>query len=183
MKRLITIIIGCTVAFSCVSFSGCEKKDDVSIANNEKVKTLNFPKQKNDIIDLDLYFNSSKEGEMAKEERAVNKEEVIGELIMQELLKGPSVKSSLSPILPKETRLLSFSIKDGIAYVNLSSEAEIPMKKLQEKVSIQSIVNSLTQLDSIKKVKILIENKDVETLGGNYNIYKPLSKYQVDGMK
>jgi spore germination protein GerM len=46
---------------------------------------------------------------------------------MQELLKGPSNVSKLKPILPKDARLINFSIKDGIAFINLSSEARVAM--------------------------------------------------------
>jgi len=38
-------------------------------------------------------------------------------------------------------------------------------------------------LPSIEKVKILIENKDVDTLGGNFDISKPLGRIDIDNAK
>ena len=96
--------------------------------------------------------------------------------IIQELIKGPTVKSELKPVLPKETRLLSFSIKDNIAYVNLSKEAKINMSEAKEKSCLQSIAASLTQLSSIKKIKLTLENNDIDTIGGNFDVSKPFSK-------
>lgn len=186
MKRVFGLfILGAFVA-SSVTLTGCQKEDKVSINNKEKVKSIAMPKEKDNIIDLDIYFDSSsdeKKTEIAKEERLIQKEELLGELIMHELIKGPSVESKLKPILPKETRLLSFSIKDSIAYVNLSKEANVPMTKSKEEASLKSIANSLTQLPSITKVKLLVESKEVDTLGGNFDVSKPFGKDDIDARK
>ncbi len=185
MRRLqITILTG-AVIISILGFVGCEKKDKASINNNEKLKSITLPKEKDQNINLDLYFDSSSskdKAEIAKEERFVNKEELVGEIIMQELLKGPSNVSSLKPIVPKDTRLLSFSIKDGIAYVSLSSEARATMSPAKEEAFLRSVLNSLTQLPSISKVKIMLDNKDVKSIGGNYDISKPFGKEDLEAI-
>jgi len=53
----------------------------------------------------------------------------------------------------------------------------------KEKVMLQSIASSIIQLPSIKKIMITVENKNVDTLGGNYNISKPFSKEEIDTLK
>lgn len=186
MKRIFGVFVLGVIMVSSVAFTACQKEDKVSINNKEKVKSITMPNEKDNAIDLALYFDSStdeKKVEIAKEERLIQKEELLGELIMQELIKGPSVESKLKPILPKETRLLSFSIKDSIAYVNLSKEAKVSMTKSKEEASLKSIVNSLTQLPSIVKIKLLIDSKEVDTLGGNYDISKPFGKDDIDARK
>lgn len=186
MKRILGFFVLGAVMVSSVAFAGCQKEDKVSINNKEKVKSITMPKEKDNIIDLDIYFDSSsdeKKVEIAKEERVIQKEELLGELIMHELIKGPSVESKLKPVLPKETRLLSFSIKDNIAYVNLSKEAKVSMTKSKEEASLKSIANSLTQLPSIVKIKLLVENKEVDSLGGNYDVSKPFGKEDIDARK
>lgn len=136
-------------------------------------------------INLNLYFDGSKDEsnpQVGKEDRIIQKDELVGEIIMQELIKGPSVKSKLKPIFPNNTRVLSFSIKDGIAYANLSSHAKYAMTKAKEKACLKSIIMSLSELQSVNKVKIMIDNKNVESLGGNFNISKPFSKEDVEKM-
>lgn len=162
-----------------------EKKDKVSIANKEKLETTKLPLEKDDYISINIYFSDDKEKDssIVKEERLINKEELIGEIIIQELIKGPAVVSESKPILPKETRLLSFSIQNEIAYINLSENAQFEMSADKEKVMLQSMASSITQLPSIKKIMITIENKNVDTLGGNYNISKPFSKEEIDTLK
>lgn len=179
MKKALSILLCSALFLSAFSFSSCERHDKTSIYNKEKLNSLTMPKDKKNYIDLNIYFNASKDSNnlaVAKEERLIQKEELIGEVIINELIKGPSLNSKLKPVLPKDTRLLSFSIKDGIAYVNFSKESKIPLTPELETVCLNSIINSLTELPSIKKVQILIENKEDDSLGGNFDLSKPLAK-------
>ncbi len=186
MKKTIKILLCSMLVVSSVTFLGCEKKDNKSVTNKEKLENLKLPLEKDGFIQLDIYFDATKDGstnQVVKDERIINKEELIGETIMQELIKGPTVKSELKPILPKETRLLSFSIKDTIAYVNLSKEAKKNMSVVKEKSCLQGIAASLTQLPSVKKVKITMDNNDIDTIGGNFDISKPFSKDEIIPIK
>jgi len=186
MKKAIKILLCSMIIVSTIVFFGCENKDKKSVTNKEKLENLKLPLEKDGFIQLGIYFDGTKDGtttRVVKDERLINKEELIGETIMQELIKGPTVKSELKPILPKETRLLSFSIKDNIAYVNLSKEAKMDMSELKEKSCLESIVSSLTQLPSVQRVKITVENADVDTLGGNFDISKPFSKGEINLIK
>lgn len=185
MKK--SIILSCSfMLFLSFTFSGCEKTDVLSSENKQKVQQFTLSEADNDTLELNLYFNSSKDNKkvtITKEERIIKENELIGEIIVRELIKGPAVNSSLSPILPKNTRLLSFSINDGIAYVNLSKEAILTMSPVAEEACLRSLVWSLTQLPSIDKIKILVENKTVDTLGGNFNIAKPIGKLDVEQLE
>jgi len=182
MKKAIIAILALLTLFS---FTGCEEKDKLSANNNDKIKKINFPNEKNQTIDLDIYFDSSKDDKsnIMKEERLIEKEALLGELIISELIKGPSRNSELKPILPVKTRLLGFSIKDGIAYVDLSEEAATNMSAIKEEACLKSIAYSLTQLPSISKIKILVNHKDVTVLGGNYDISTPFGKDDLNGRK
>jgi germination protein M len=187
LRRLQIIFLTSAIIISTLGFAGCEKKDKLSINNNEKLKNMTLPNEKDQSINLDLYFDSSPskdKAEVAKEERLINKEELVGEIIMQELLKGPAnvSGSGLKPILPKEVRLLSFSIKDGIAYVSLSSEARSTMSPAKEEALLRSTLNSLTQLPSILKIKLMVDNKDVQSIGGNYDTSKPFGKLEIESI-
>jgi germination protein M len=187
MRRLQIMLLTSAIIISTLGFAGCEKKDKLSINNNQKLKNMTLPNEKDQSINLSLYFDSSHskdKAEVAKEERLINKEELVGEIIMQELLKGPAnvSGSELKPIFPKEVRLLSFSIKGDIAYVSLSSEARTTMSTAKEEAFLRSILNSLTQLPSISKVKLMVDNKDVQSIGGNYDTSKPFGKLELESI-
>ncbi|MFL0250880.1 GerMN domain-containing protein [Clostridium neuense] len=187
MKRLIALVLGISIlTASSVTFSGCEKKDKSSVDTTEKIKKLKLYKENSSVVDFNLYFDSSNnenQAQISKEERMMSKDEIMGELIINELIKGPAVNSKLKPVLPTNTKLLSFSVKDGIAYVSLSGEAKIKMTEAKEGATLKSIVKSLGQLESIKSVKILIDNNDTDTLGGNYDISKPINKNNIESLK
>jgi len=186
MKKVVKVLLCSLLVISTVAFFGCEKKDKKSVTNREKLENLKLPLEKDDSIQFGIYFDGTKDDsnvQVIKDARIINKEELIGETIMQEIIKGPTVKSELKPILPKETRLLSFSIKDSIAYVNLSKEAKIKMTVAKEKSCLEGIVASLSQLPSVEKVKITMENKDIDTLGGNFDISKPFTKGEIIPLK
>ena len=161
------------------------KKDKASIISKAKLENTKGATEDDGYIDITLYFGGDAEkSELIKEERLINSEDLIGEMIMQELIKGPAKVSEKSkPILPKETRLLSFSIKDGIANINLSPEAMFEMSEVQEVTILKSISNSLSQLKSVSKIMITVNNQGVESLGGNYNISKPFTKDEIITLK
>lgn len=183
MKKLASILLSIAMIMTIFMLSACENKDKGSINNKEKIQNLQLPMEKDNFIDMNLYFDSSKGGnteELGKEERIINKEELLGQLIMQEIIKGPSIKGKLQPILPKETRLLSFSINDGIANVNLSKEVRKEMTRSKEATCIKGIAKSLMQLPSITKIQILVESKNIDELGGNYDVSTPFNLKEID---
>lgn len=181
MKKIKVISIICLVISSIMLIVGCGK-DKSAKMSNEKIRSIQTDTEKENSMQIELYFDaSSSEGnkQLYKEDRILNKEEVMGEVIIQELIKGPGVRSDLKPVLPKETRLLGFSIKNKIAIINFSKEVITKMEPAKEETSLKAIAGSLTQLPSVERVKIQVENKNVDTLGGNYDISEPFSKSEV----
>ncbi|NEZ47651.1 GerMN domain-containing protein [Clostridium niameyense] len=186
MKKYIKLITFSLLVLCFLLFIGCEKKDNLTVNNKDKIKKIVFDNEKNNNIELELYFDSSNDennSKMVKEERILKKDEVIAEMIIQELIKGPSVNSSLKPIFPKKTRLLSFSIKDNIAYVNLSKEAYYNMTEAREEAYLKSIIWSLTEISSIQKVQILIDNKSMSNISKNFDLSKPLGRDDITNAK
>jgi spore germination protein GerM len=91
--------------------------------------------------------------------------------VVRELIKG-SNKGLLSA-LPPETRLRRlFVTKEGIAYVDFSREIiDHPSGSSGELATVYSVVNTLAyNFKSIKKVFILVEGAEKETLGGHINL-------------
>ncbi len=175
MKKIVSLVLAFMIP---LSLGACKKEVNQSKANMEKLKTVSLPGEDESSLQLKLYFDSSKDeksSEIAAEDRNVKKEELLGELIITELIKGPSRVSGLKPVLPSKAKLLGFSIKDNIAYVDFSPEASSPMTAKKEEICLKAIASSLTQLPSVKKVKILINHGDIKSLGGHYDMSKPFS--------
>lgn len=186
MKKFFIIFLCLITTFSILTLSACDKKDNLSINNKEKEKTIALSKETDNTLDLSIYFNSSKDSntvEISKESRIMKKDELFAETIINEIIKGPSVKSNLAPVLPKNTRIISMSIKDNVAYLNLSEEANIEMTLIKEETCLKSIVFSLTQISTINKVKIFINNKDSNIWSDNFDLSKPIGKDDIENAR
>ncbi len=114
-----------------------------------------------------VYFGSPNSNFIVGEKRKVSigANDTIEKKIIEELIKGPENKD-LYPVMPENTKILSINTsKDGICKVNLSKEFENNAFAGSSGglITINSIVNSLTELKTVKKVQFLIEGKVVET--------------------
>lgn len=132
--------------------------------------------------DLVLYFGDDQAMEVWPEFRTVEvpsdpaQRLPEAELVVQELLKGPQ-DTLLHKTLPPEAKLLSLEITDGVAFVNFSKEMQTKHwgGSAGEGMTIGSLVSSLTRLQDIDKVQILIEGKTIETLAGHYDMTRPIA--------
>ena len=77
-------------------------------------------------------------------------------LIMDYLLKG-SDDEDAKTVFPSGTKLLNVTVTDGVCYVNLDSSFLKGTTGVNSKVVLYSIVNSLTELDNVNKVQILVD--------------------------
>lgn len=133
-----------------------------------------------------LFFLSEEDNLLHPETREIRADESAvreAKTTVEELIKG-SQQGYLSPF-PPETKLRQLFIsKDGIAYVDFSKEFmdKHPSGSSAELATVYSIVNTLAyNFKPIKKVFILIEGGEKETLGGHINLSQPfLPLYSLD---
>jgi Spore germination protein len=117
---------------------------------------------------VSLYFYNSDATYLEKETRKVNaaSNETLEKYVIEELIKGPSQKG-LAATLSADSKLISVQTKDGICFVNFSSDfvSKNTGGSTKEMGAIYSIVDSLTELDDVKKVQFLIEGKKLDSFG------------------
>jgi len=124
--------------------------------------------------DVILFFASEDDNLLHPEERKIpagaSAAEEAAEVV-RELIKGSN--GSLLSALPAGTRLRRlFITKEGIAYVDFSREiASQPSGSSEELAAVYSVVNTLAyNFKPVKKVFILVEGAERETLGGHVNL-------------
>jgi germination protein M len=124
-----------------------------------------------------LYFANEDNTKLKMEIRYIDSAEAkkstshLASIIVGELIKGPSVDKGFKPTIPPEAKLASpVSINGKVATVDMSKEFKTkhPGGKDAEKMTIYSIVNSLTELSEIEKVKFTIEGKTQKEYMGNF---------------
>lgn len=127
---------------------------------------------------LTLYFASSDGTQLEKENRVVHYSSNISmeKLVMEQLLEGPKTKG-LQSAIPLETKLITISVVDGICYVNLDDAFKNQNAEISEAVVLYSIVDSLTELQTVNKVQISING---DTKGKCRYTYDLSNMYMAD---
>ena len=115
-----------------------------------------------DNVTISLYFPNDKYESLYLEKRSVDVQQTLSleKAIVSELIKGPSDKD-LVPSIPEGTKLLGIETKDGICYVNFSSEfcTKTSTGSYGTTFTLYSVVNSLCSLESVSSVQILVNGE------------------------
>ncbi len=98
-------------------------------------------------------------------------------LAVEELLKEPKTKG-LVEVFPKKAKVKSVKVENGIATVDFSRELKTGFNggSTGEELLVDSLVNTLTDFSEIKKVKIIIEGKEIESLSGHMDLSTALGR-------
>lgn len=124
--------------------------------------TLEPPTVTEEVI---LYFGKKDATAVVGETRSVtvptgiNREKFI-HIVLEELIKGPERKD-LAPTIPAGVKILSVALKEGIAHIDFSREmqSQHPGGAAGEAMTINSIVNTLTEFVYIDRVKMTVEGE------------------------
>lgn len=153
------VIEGNDILSSDGSIIGYLKSQDINLSTD----TYN-----SEIRELTLYFPNRDGTKLVKEIRntKINDQQPLAQYIISALINGPENKD-LKEALDEDTVLISVETSENICFVNFKDNFidENAGTSLEEKMTIYSIVNSLTELDSIKYVQFLINGKRVDKFG------------------
>lgn len=128
-------------------------------------------------IALTLYFADGDGEALVAEVRQVPGTSSIAKTVVQELINGPKEVGN-GRTIPEETKLLNLDIINKVAYVNFSRDF---VEKhwggsTGELMTAYSIVNTLTELEGIQKVQIMVEGKKIETIVGHLDTSRPIAR-------
>lgn len=93
--------------------------------------------------------------------------------LLQALGRGPTSAAAL-PAIPERIQLRGVHVRAGIAELDLA-RAGLSGGSLEERLLVQSIVRTLTQLPEVRAVRFLVEGKPTETLMGHVSTARPLT--------
>jgi spore germination protein GerM len=129
--------------------------------------------------DISLWFASRQEDALVLERRRVPPNQTPSERVrasLQELIAGPN--GAALRTVPAEAKVREVFIDDqGTAYVDFSDGLSQghPGGAWAEMLTLRSIMQTLvTNVPELKRVQILIEGHEVETLAGHIDIRRPL---------
>jgi spore germination protein GerM len=142
----------------------------------EKAKEVDTNKI-DDMFTIRVYYPIS--GRLQMEERKVQRRAsnvAVAEAVIGEFLKGPvNVKDSE---IPRDAKLLGlYRGEDGILYIDLSDEfrRNFSGDVIAEFLLLKGLFESLiSNVQDITDVKVLIEGREMESLGGHVYLMYPL---------
>lgn len=140
-------------------------KNTGSSINSYEVKklTLYFPNSTGDKLvrkDTNIRFNTNQ-----SQERAV----------VERLMRGPE-GDYVNAVIPKGTKVLGVSIKDGVCYINFDEGIKKANPGVKAETMVYAIVNSLTELGTVSRVQILINGESDILLQETMRLKEPLSR-------
>ncbi len=166
-----------------------------------------FPKSENYNINTTLTYNDPKtipiylvdNNDYVSRFKIISKTEgddtleLIDEVIENLKIDSPNsshVPNNFKKILPKNTKVISKDLNDGLLKINFSKELLNVSKEMEEKL-IESLIYSLTEIKDVQKIMIFIEGEVLKelphskktlptTLDRNYGINKI---YELESMK
>lgn len=127
---------------------------------------------------LTLYFADKKGKYLVPETREVhyNSNTSLDKLVIKQLIEGPKT-NGLQATIPSGTKLITVSVVDKVCYVNLDEMFLNQNQEITEEVVLYSIVNSLTELDTVSKVQISVNG---DTSGKVRYLYELAPMYEAD---
>lgn len=150
---------------------------------NLVINTPIDPEPTNALRILTLYFANADGTALVKEERTVevNANQALERYVLEELIAGPQ-EEGLTSTVPKGTTVRDVKTADGICYVDLSQDFVTGHTggTVAEYLTIYSIVNSLCELDGIKKVQFLIEGEKQEKLKDQMDFAQPFEPMDLE---
>lgn len=184
MKRTLSFLMFISVML--VMLSGCSLLQSLGLQEepNDELRPVSSiiigedeASRLTDKTPIRLYFANKDNTKLKLEIRYIDSTEAkkstsnLASAIVSELIKGPSDEKSFNRTIPAEAKLRTpVSISNKVATVDMSKEFKTkhPGGKDAEKMTIYSIVNSLTELEDIQKVKFTIDGKLQKEYMGNF---------------
>ncbi|MCI9063798.1 MAG: GerMN domain-containing protein [Clostridia bacterium] len=162
---LIIIIIG-VLSFVFINYKRNKTKD---IAEYTPQEEISEDQMKETIVTL--YFLNSETKELKSEGKLLCANELIEnpyKKIVELLIAGPT-NSNLQNVFPENTRILDTNLENNCITLNFSEELLNYKDDVQKYNIVNSILNSLTQLNEVNSIKILVNNKSAEKFDEEYS--------------
>lgn len=187
------IIIFITFLCALIMLTGCSALEKLGLgkSNDELTPASSIvmgedeAKKLTDKVPIHLYFAGEDNSKLKLEVRYIPMADAkksvdnLASIIVKELIKGPLKDCGLKATIPAGTQLRTpVKISSGVATVDLSKEIidKHPGGKDAEQLTIFSIVNSLTELKDVQKVKFLVNGKPVKNFKDHFQFDIPFPR-------
>ena len=126
---------------------------------------------------MKLYFPNSAGDKLIKKEVNVrfNTTQSQERVVIERLMKGSDGRY-VNVFIPKGTKILGVSVKEGVCYINFDETFKKAVPGVSAETMVYSIVNSLTELGTVSRVQILVNGESDILLHESMHLKEPLSR-------
>lgn len=130
----------------------------------------------NNKINIQLYFTDEQGMELYAESREVYIDTVSSKekIVLNQLLQGPE-SDDLRKVLPEGLTILSVVTRNGICYLDMDDTFLTGTINVVDAIPVYAIVNSLTAIDGVDEVQILINGEAGKAYRGVISLDAPLT--------
>lgn len=172
-KKRIVFIILLLLIICIILFLGKKEKSKENTTVTEIIPEEEISEEQERETMVVLYFKNTENEELVKETRVIDVKKLTNnpyQILIEMLIEGPK-NEKLQTTIPQGTKINNVYLKENIVYIDFSKEFIDNHKGgKEEEKTINSIVNTLTELTEVKYVKILIDGKEnMKFKDGNVN--------------
>ena len=162
---IVLIILGVLIYFIINHISITQNDDYINFTPEEEISESQSRE-----TTINLYFLNPDNNQLKSEGRNIGTNELLQnpyKVIVQKLLDGPT-DNKLKSVFPEETRLIDATLSNDCVILNFSEEILNFKDDVQKYNIINSILDSLTQLNEVNSIKILINNEPNDKISQEY---------------
>ncbi len=137
-------------------------KEEIDLNKNQQLEYI-YPN------DLEVIYLLDNNNYLSRAKASVNNQDEITkatdliEILTENGKKTSTIPNGFKTVLPKNTKVLDLTLKDKILTINFSKEFNNVTIDYEEKL-IESLIYTLTSIEGVDKIKILIEDKPLTEL-------------------
>ncbi len=122
---------------------------------------------------LRLYFTDKKGEKLYSANRSIvyNSNISLERLAAEQLIQGPTL-AGYRPVVSSTTKVLSVTVKDNICYLNLDDGFLQQLGNVRPEVKLYAFVNTLTELNVVNRVQILVNGETAPLPGEGLSLDK-----------
>lgn len=166
----ILIIIGAIIYSIISNNSTIVENNDEDYFNYTPQEEISDEQLRETIITL--YYLNPETNELKSEGKLIDANELLKnpyKTIIQSLIDGPK-DTTLQNVFPENTRIIDANITKNCVILNFSEELLNYKDDTQKYNIINSILNSLSQLNEVNSIKLLVNNETSENIDEEYSV-------------
>ena len=160
------------------SKAGSSSSSSIAVSSSSSSAASSSGSQKAATMDISVYYPDVNATGLVAVTKTVKAQEAEKYKAAVEALLAGTDDKNLTAVFPKKTKLRKVSVSGGMAKVDFDKNLTSGFVggSTGEEMLVGSLVNTLTEFPEIKKVQILVEGKEIDSLSGHLDLSRPVER-------